>query len=191
MTQGVIDAMSHDKPLRWETYVPLFKNRFVLTGLALAVGLPFGLLIGLLLLVSNGDIAGIKYALLMIGLLFALTFLFLMLVYGGKYAPGFIVDARGITNYTQAHQQKKNRVVNALLVACGMFSGNPTAAGIGLSAGARTVMTLKWPQIRKVTFYPSRHAILVRGGFAQKMAVFCTRENYAQAEATIRRRLGL
>ena len=183
--------MSDDKPLRWEIYVPIFKNRFVLTGLALSVGVPFGLLIGILLLLSNGEISGIKYALLMIGLLFALTFLFLMLVYGGKYAPGFIVDASGITNYTQAHQQKKNRVINALLIAFGVFSGNHTAAGIGVLAGARAVMKLSWKQIRKAKFFPAQRAILIHGGFAQKMAVFCTPENYALAEALIRRKLSL
>jgi hypothetical protein len=52
-------------------------------------------------------------------------------------------------------------------------------------------MKLKWKQLGKVKFYPAQCAILIRGGFAQKMSVFCTPENYALAEALIRRRLGL
>ena len=126
----------------------------------MAIGVPFGILIVIILIISDGDVLGTdaKYALLLIGILFLLTFLFVMIVYGGKYAPGFVIDHTGITNYTQAGQRKKNKIINALLVTFGLFSGN--------------------------------HAILVRGGYTEKIVVFCTKENYAAAAAMIRQRVG-
>lgn len=111
--------------LQWEFYVPIFRNRYTLKGLALAVGLPFGIVIALIIITAKGDIFGTdaKYALGLIVLLFLLTFLLIMIIYGGKYAPGFIVDETGITNYTQARQVKCNRVINGLLIALGAISG--------------------------------------------------------------------
>ena len=41
--------------LRWETSVPLFKNRFILRGLALAFGLPLAGVVIFLLISSGGS----------------------------------------------------------------------------------------------------------------------------------------
>ena len=89
--------MKRTMKLQWETEVPLFKNRFILQGLALAIGIPFGLLITVIVILAKGDIMGTdaKHALFLIGLLFVLTFIFLMIIYGGRYAPGFIIDEEG------------------------------------------------------------------------------------------------
>ena len=174
--------------LQWEIYVPIFKNTYILKGLGMAIGIPFGVLIAVILIVSGGDLSGMGagYALLLIVLLLVFTVLFVLIVYGGKYAPGFIVDDSGITNYTQAGQKRKNRIVNGLAVALGLFSGNFAAAGAGMMANSRQTMRLKWKQVRKVRYDPKRHAILLRGGIAEKMAVFCTSENYAEVEAVVR-----
>ncbi len=174
--------------LQWEIYVPIFKNRYILRGLGIAIGIPFGILIAVILLVSEGNVfdSDTKYALLLIGALLLLTFIFIMIVYGGRYAPGFIVDSKGITNYTQAKQRKKNRIINSLLITLGLFSGNMTAAGAGMLANSRQVLSLKWKHIRKVKYDPQRKVILLRGGLTEKMAVFCTPENYTYVEAIIR-----
>ncbi len=172
--------------LQWEIYVSIFKNKYILRGLALAIGLPFGLLIAILLIVSGGDISrDTGYALGMIAALLVLTVLFVLIVYGGRYAPGFIIDESGVTNYTQAKQAKKNKVVNGLAVALGLVSGNFSAAGAGMIAASRQTMRIKWKNIRKVRFDDKRRVILLRGGFAEKIAVFCTPENYAAAKAMV------
>lgn len=174
--------------LQWDVYVPIFKNRFILKDLAVAIGIPFGILIALILYISNGDVSGTdaKYALGMIALLFLLAFVVVMLVYGGKYAPGFVIDQAGITNFTQAEQAKRNKRLNGALIAVGLLTGKPAAAGAGVLAQSRQVTQLKWTQVRKVQYYPDRHAIVLRGGFAEKMVVFCTEENYPQVEAMVR-----
>lgn len=179
--------------LRWEIYVPIFRNRFILKGLGLAIGIPFGVVIAVIVISVRGDIAGTdaKYALGMILAAFVLTFLLVMVLYGGKYAPGFIVDETGITNYTQEKQAKRNRVVNGLLIALGAFSRNPTAVGTGMIVQSRQVMHLRWKKIRKVRYYPRTHAIMVRGGYTEKIAVFCTPENYEQVAEMVRQKTGI
>jgi hypothetical protein len=175
--------------LQWEIYVSIFKNKYILRGLALAIGLPFGLLIAILLIVSGGDLSrDAGYALGLIIALLVLTALFVLIIYGGRYAPGFIIDETGVTNYTQAKQQKKNKIINGLAVALGLMSGSLTAAGAGMMAASRQTMHIKWKNIRKVSFDDKRRVIMLRGGFAEKIAVFCTQENYAAAKAMVEER---
>lgn len=173
--------------MQWEIEVPLFKNRFILQGLALAIGIPFGLLITAIVILAKGDIMGTdaKYALFLIGLLFLLTYLFIMLIYGGRYAPGFIMDEEGITNYTQVTQAQKNKLINLLVIILGLFKGNYAAAGSGLMAQSRQVMQIKWKNISKIRYYPKHYTIIIKGGFAEKIALFCTKENYSQVATLI------
>lgn len=177
--------------IKWETYVPLYTNPVILNGLALAIGLPFGILILFLLIVSKGDIFGsdVKYAFLMIGLLFFFTFLLTMALYGGKYAPGFILDEKGVINYTQDKQRKRNNLINGLLVFFGLFGGNVTSAGIGYIAESRQVMKIKWKNVRDVKYDQKHNTIIIKGGFAEKMAIFCTEENYLEVEDFVKRKL--
>lgn len=174
--------------IQWEISVPIFRNRFIMHGLALALGLPFGILVLFLIIVSKGNILGtdVKYALALIGILFLLTILLILALYGGRYAPGFIVDNEGIINYTQEKQAKKNKAINTLLAIFGLFRGNFTAAGTGILAHSRQVMKIRWKSISKIQYYPNQKTILVQGGFTEKIAIFCTKENYGEVEKAIR-----
>lgn len=179
--------------LQWEIYVSIFRNRYIMKGLGLAMGIPFGIVIAVILINARGDVFGTdaKYALGLIGMLFILTFLLIMIVYGGKYAPGFIVDEKGIVNYTQDKHAKRNRIINGLLIALGAISGNPTAMGTGMIAQSRQVVRLRWKNINKVKYDSKRYTILVRGGYMEKIAVFCTPENYMQVSKYIQQKTGI
>ncbi|MHB1454951.1 MAG: hypothetical protein ACYCYM_13490 [Saccharofermentanales bacterium] len=174
--------------IQWEISVPIFRNRFIMRGLALSSGIPFGVLILFLVIASGGDIADTdtRYALALIGMLFGLTILLILALYGGKYAPGFIVDNEGIINYTQEKQARKNKAINTLLVVLGLIRGNFTAAGTGLIAHSRQVMKIKWKNVSRIRYYPKQKTILVQGGFTEKIAIFCTKDNYAEVEKIIR-----
>lgn len=166
--------------VQWEINVPMFRNTVILKDLGIAIGIPFGILILILLIVSGGDISadGIGYPLIAIGTLFFVSFLFIMLVYGGKYAAGYIIDAKGILNYTQKKQAKRNKIINSLLVVVGLLLGKPSAAGAGILAQSRQSVLVKWKSIRKVKVYPSSKSIVVKGGFAEKIALFCNDDNF-------------
>ncbi|MHB8963293.1 MAG: hypothetical protein ACYC5K_09100 [Saccharofermentanales bacterium] len=174
--------------LQWEIFVPIFRNRFIMRGLVISLGIPFGVLILFLVIASGGDIADTdtKYALILIGMLFGLTILLILALYGGKYAPGFIIDSEGIINYTQEKQARKNKVINMMLIVLGLIRGNFTAVGTGLIARSRQVMKIKWKNVTRIRYYPKQRTILVQGGFAEKIAVFCTKENYGEVEKIIR-----
>ncbi|MDD2481743.1 MAG: hypothetical protein PHC44_03455 [Lutispora sp.] len=166
--------------IKWEIKVPLFKNTVILKDLGLALGIPFGILIIVLLIVSKGDISrdGIGYPLIFIGIFFVMSFMFIILIYGGKYDAGYVIDSKGILNYTQEKQAKKNKIINVLLVIIGILSGKPSAAGGGILAQSRQYVLVKWKSIKKVKVYPKSKSIVIRGGFAEKIALFCNDDNF-------------
>jgi hypothetical protein len=174
--------------IQWENQVSIFKNPFILKGLFFSIGLPFGALIIFIIVVSGGNImtTDAKYALFMIALLFVFTYIFIMIFYKGKYAPGFIINNDGIINYTQEKHKKKNKVINTLAIFLGLFSKNFSVAGAGALAQSKQVVKIKWKEIRKVKYYPNRKTILIYGGLTQKIAVFCTEENYLLVRDIIR-----
>jgi len=178
--------------MHWEIEVPICKNPVIIRQLAFALGGPFGIVAMIVLAVSWCEITGryALYALGLLGALFSLTYLLIRLVYGGNYAAGFILDEQGILNYTQEKQAKRNKVINGLTIFLGLFSGKPAAAGAGLLAQSREVVLVRWSKIKKVTYYPRSYTILVRGGFAENIAVFCTPENYQMVQEKIRAKVG-
>lgn len=177
------------EPFGWEISVPLFRNRFILKDLGLAVGIPFGTLIAFIVIGSGGDIlqGDAKYALLLIGLLFFLTWLLLMLVYRGRYLHGFRLDNTGVRFYTPPAQHKKNRGLQTTLLVLSVLSAKPTAAGAAMIAQSRENVFIPWNKLRKVRFYEGQCAILLRGGLTEKLVMFCGNADiYAQATAIVR-----
>jgi hypothetical protein len=174
-----MDKRKEDK-IYWEIDVPIFRNNVILKDLGFSLGIPFGLLIAILLIISGGDISsdGIGYPLISIGILFIAGFLFIMVIYGGRYSAGYVVDKNGILNYTQRKHAKKNVIINTLLIIIGLFSGRPSAAGAGLLAQTRQSVFVKWKGIKKVKVYPESRTIVIKGGFANKIALFCNDDNF-------------
>jgi len=171
--------------MEWRIGVPIFKNAVILKQLGLALGIPFGLLIlGIVLL--SGKSRDALYALGLIAALFALTGLLIMAVYGGKYEAEFVLDQNGALCRTQAKQAKKNRIVNALTVILGLLSGKPAAVGAGLLAQSGQAVFIRWNRVTTVKYRPKSRTILLRGGWTQQIAVFCTQEDYGAAEQFVK-----
>ena len=165
--------------IEWSIKVPIFRNPVILRQLALAVGIPFGLIF-VIMLASGATIADLRYPAILIGLLFFLTWLFIRIVWGGKYDAEFIIDDTGIRCRTAARQAKQNRIINGLTVVLGLLSGKPAVAGAGVLAQSRQDVLVKWGSIKKIKELPRSNTIMVYGGFAQNIAVFCIPENYQQ-----------
>jgi hypothetical protein len=170
--------------VEWSIKVPIFRNPIILRQLALAVGIPFGLIF-VIMLASGASIADLRYPAILIGLLFFLTWLFLRIVWGGKYDAEFVVDNKGVRCRTAARQARQNRIINGLTVVLGLLSGKPAAAGAGILAQSRQDVLVKWGSIKKTREYRHCNTIMVYGGFAQNIAVFCTPENYRQVREYI------
>jgi hypothetical protein len=177
-----MNKYQNSNKLQWEINVPLFRNPFILRGLGMAIGIPFGMMIIIIIVLSKGNIMGTdaKYALGFIALILILSLIATQLVYGGIYAAGFLMDKKGITSYTQEKQAKRNRAVNRLTVILGLARGNLAAVGTGVLAHSRRIMQINWREIRHVYYYPKQSTIIVKGGFAEKMTLFCTPDNYEE-----------
>ena len=109
-----------------------------------------------------------------------------MLFWRGRYEVESIVDGSGVRCRTQKAQAKKNKALNTIAVTLGLFLGKPGVAGAGMLAQARQDQLIRWKNIRKVRRYPKSNTILIHGGFAEHLAIFCTSENYAQVDQMVR-----
>lgn len=166
--------------IRWEISVPIFSNSIILKDLGIAVGIPFGLVAVFILIMTGGDISsnGAAYPLASIGILFLFAYFIIIILYGGRYAAGYVIHENGILNYMQKRQARRSRMVNTLTVIMGLASGKPSAAGAGLIAQTTHSVFVNWNSIRKVKVYPKSRSIVIKGGFAQKIALFCNEDNF-------------
>ena len=173
--------------MKWEISVSIFRNSTIMQQLAIAIGIPFGILILFLFFSSSGEnLIYVFYVLGLIVALFLFTYLLIMVVYGGKYEVGFEINRKGIFCYTQPQQARKNRIINGLVVVLGLLSGKPAVAGAGVLANTRQSTFLTWNRVRKVKYVPKQRLVILRGTWTEKMAVFCTEENYHDVEGAIR-----
>lgn len=171
--------------VRWQISVPIFGNTIILKQLGLAVGIPFGVVAFIIVLIS-GRSRDTLYALGVIVALLILTGLFIVAVYRGKYELEFRLEYKGVLCRTQGSQKKKNWIVNVLTVVLSLFSGKPAAAGAGMLAQSRQEVYLRWSRITKVKYKPRSRTILLRGGWTEQIALLCTDENYLLAERFVR-----
>jgi hypothetical protein len=185
----VTSRHSDQSEIQWQIRVPIFKDPVILRQLGLALGFPFGLLAVLFAILSFWS-RGALYGLGLVGLLMLLTWLFVMVVYGGKYDAEFVLDDKGVACRTQSGQARKNRVINSLAVGLGLLAGKPGVAGAGLLAASRQQVFIRWNRIRKARYNPRARTILIWGGFAEHIALFCTAENYAIVEQSIKQKSG-
>ncbi len=170
--------------IQWQISVPIFRNSLILKQLGLAIGIPFAL-VALIIGFVSGKSVYTLYGLGLIAALLFLAWLLTMAIYRGKYEAEFVLDDKGVLCRTQAKQAKKNRIVNSLTVMMGLLYGNPTAAGAGLLAQSRQEVFLKWRRVSKVKYRPNSLTILLWGGWAEQIALFCTQENYSRTEHEI------
>lgn len=172
--------------VRWEISVPIFKNTVILKQLGLAIGIPFGLVALVIVLVSGRSLDTL-YALGFIAALLILTWLFVMAAYRGKYEAEFVLDKKGALCRTQAKQAEKNRIINTLTVILGLLTGKSAATGAGMLAQSRQEVFLKWNRVTRVKYKPNGRTVLLRGGWTESIALFCADENYEQVEVFVRR----
>ncbi len=174
--------------LQWETKIPVIRNRLVMRPLV-ALIFPFVGMAGYLIYRSEGNLKGTGegYALILLAVFFVLAALFWIAMYAGKVAPGYIVDQEGIVNYSLPGKAVRNKFLRYFLVFFGYLRGSYVSASTGKIAYGRQVMKIRWTDIRKAGYYPNHRLIIISSGFDEKMAVFCTRENYEDVEKRIRR----
>ncbi len=158
--------------ITWQTRVPIFKNSVILKQLGFAVGIPFGILLIVLLF------AKAYYGLIIVGATFFLAFLLVLIIFRGTYDVDYILNQKGVLCRNQTVQKERVKKLSAVTFWMGLFSRNYTAAGTGALAGASTEVKIPWKRIRKVKFHDSKMTVMLFAGFGETVALFCTAENY-------------
>jgi len=172
----------------WKISVSIFSNRTILSQLAIGIGIPFGILILLLIfLIDPENISYTLYALELIAGLFIFSYLLILLVYRGKYEVGYQIDKNGISCYSPPDQAKKNRTINGLTFVLGVLTRKPAVLGAGIIAETKQSVFIPWKDIQKVKYKPGQNTIFVKGHPTQTIAIFCTDENYKSVENEIKR----
>lgn len=166
--------------IEWEISVSIFRHPVIAKQLAIAIGVPFGILLIVLIIVKayNGII--------LVGCLLLFTWLFIRLIWSGKYHMGFMLNKTGVRSYTLKKQAKKNRTVNVVTIVAGLLTGSPIVTGTGMLAASRQDIFVRWCDVKRVKFLPIRYTILIKSGFSQQTTLFCHPENYSRIEAYIK-----
>ncbi len=132
----------HD--INYSTYFSPFKNRLVLQQLGLAIGLPFGVLLVIMIILKAW------YGFLLVVVFLSLSTLFVSLLYG-RYHMRFSLNEKGIQAEPESDQVKRNGFMNTLTVAAGMLSKNLSVSGAGYLAHSNQKQFFSWNQIKSIT----------------------------------------
>lgn len=177
-----------DQKLEWMISVPIFRNRVILKQLGLAIGIPFGAVI-IFLIVSTKEIKYLMYSLGLIALLFLMTYIYIMVIYKGAYKMEFILDDKGVLASTQADEFRKNTRMNALTMLLGTLTGKPAAAGAGMLAQSRQRVFIKWSDVTGVKYKPNSNTILLKSGWTESIAIFCTDKLYDEVSRKVEKHI--
>ncbi|HZK10449.1 MAG TPA: hypothetical protein VFD08_05200 [Clostridia bacterium] len=169
----------------WSIRVPIFKNRIIVNQLALAIGIPFGILCLVLLVIEA------YYGLAMVGGALVLAFVLVLLIFRGTYDVLFSLDEEGITCENQNKQKKRVGQMAAVTTLLGLVAKNPTTVGTGMMAGVRIKERLLWKKVKKVKYLDRQRTIMLRAGWGESIAVFCREENYKEISLFIRQKTGI
>jgi hypothetical protein len=179
------------KSIVWEVDVNLLKNNVIVKQTVFALGLPGLMVFLIVLIISGGRIFNIYslYAFIFISVFLFLSLFFILIAYKGKYSAGYVVNSKGILNYSQKSHLRKGLLIGRLTFILGLLMRKPSTAGAGVLSASRHSVLLKWNEIKKIKEYPGSYTIIVIGGFAQRIGVFCTEENYSQVLSYIKAKL--
>ena len=155
--------------VEWSIQVPIFSDPTILRQLGLVIGIPFGLIFVIMLLSGATPADGGAP----------------LEIITRPTMPADDRKNRIHLDIAPGEQARQNRVINALTAVLGLLSGKPAVAGAGVLAQSRQDVLVKWESIKKTREYPRRNTIMLYGGFAQNIAVFCTPENYREVREYI------
>jgi hypothetical protein len=169
--------------LSWESRVRILLNPSVWFGVLLAFGVSTCLFTALMLAISKSPWA------LAVGAgiftFFMVIFLFVGLVIDlfGGFRVSFALTTLGVRSISG----KGAKMAADAAFWTGVLAGSAGAMGAGLLAKSEAFVFIPYEEVSKVKLRPGRRYILVKGGTLQKpIGLYCTDENYPQAEAILR-----
>jgi len=190
--------MNMNDAIKWDIDVSILTNKFILRELLKVLGIATLITVFIVLLITlpsvlSGDFTGsssnlrdMKYALILIGLLFVVTVLFIFAYYGNRYMLSYSLDKNTVSTMSRTEQRSRNSKLNFLLIIIGLLTRNLAATGTGFLANSRQDQIMKWNNVKKATFYPASNTITLSTGYGEKSIVFCKEENYSEVSEHVR-----
>ncbi len=158
----------------WDIKIPIFKDRLILKQLGFGIGIPFGILIIIMMIFKA------YYGILFVAITLILTAFLVMIIFKGTYDVHYLINQKGILCQNQPIQAKRIKILSSITTVFGIFSRNYSAAGAGMLAGNRINVFISWKNIGKIKYLEKQNCIMIKGGFAENIALFCTDENYQE-----------
>lgn len=178
----------NEPPLTWETHLPLFTRAMFRqwTG-AMAATLMVVMLILVPIFASQGEWDALPPLMGMVlagtGVLWALGFLIMALVFRGRLRVRYTLTGRGVVQETIDRTAKG---ANRLAILAGALGRSPQVLGSGLIAKSREREAVEWAMIARADDDPARHFITLRNSWRSLLWVQCTPENHALVLGRIR-----
>ena len=177
-----------DGKYRWVYEVPMLKNPSILYDVYRVLGISFGivwLLCVLLIGCEDGfalkNLWGITSGFLILMLVFLvlglIAYLIVAWVYGWRYVVLYTMDEQEIIHQQMPRQVKKAQVLGALTAMVGGAAGNPGVVGTGLLAASRTSTTSVLANVVRLNPY-RRHNLIKVNQLLNKNRIFVPDEDF-------------
>jgi hypothetical protein len=177
-----------DGKYRWVYEVPMLKNPSILFDVYKVLGIGFGvvwLLVLLLICVEDGftfkNIWNITSGFLILYLVFLIIGYIAHVIvawsYGWKYVVLFTLDEKLVVHQQMPRQIKKARVLGALIALVGAATGKPGVVGSGVLAASRSTLTSELANVERLI--PCRRLHLIKvNQLLNKNRVFVPDEDF-------------
>ncbi len=177
-----------DGKYRWVYEVSMLKNPSILFDVYKVLGIGFGvvwLLVLLLICVEDGftfkNIWNITSGFLILYLVFLIIGYIAHVIvawsYGWKYVVLFTLDEKELVHQQMPRQIKKARVLGALIALVGAATGKPGVAGSGVLAASRSTLTSELANVERLI--PCRRLHLIKvNQLLNKNRVFVPDEDF-------------
>jgi len=177
-----------DGKYRWVYEVPMLKNPSILFDVYKVLGIGFGvvwLLVLLLICVEDGftfkNIWNITSGFLILYLVFLIIGYIAHVIvawsYGWKYVVLFTLDEKLVVHQQMPRQINKARVLGALIALVGAATGKPGVVGSGVLAASRSTLTSELANVERLI--PCRRLHLIKvNQLLNKNRVFVPDEDF-------------
>lgn len=159
-----------DGVMRWTYELSMWKNPSLLITIikvvVFASMVPVLLVTFLTLERGIGEAARVFFSLsgIILGImlvLFLVAYMFVALLFGGKYSAAFEMDHQGIRHIQVKQQFKKGQKLAMLTALAGVAAKNPQVAGAGMLAASRDSLYTRFSKVTSIIAHPRRNVIYV------------------------------
>ncbi|SCP96944.1 zinc-ribbon domain-containing protein [Anaerobium acetethylicum] len=121
--------------------------------------------------------AMIGYGIILITGLTIVAYVFLGILYGGRYYVLFKMDAKGINHIQLEKQYKKAQALGFLTALTGVSAGSLSAGGAGLLAASRQSLYTSFKKVKSIKICPGRNTIYLNESMARNQ-IYATKEEF-------------